>query len=81
MAHYKSNVRDIQFNLFEYNRTQDVMGSGTFEDMDEETARNVLLEVEKLAKGAFAESFEPGTGLRLLSMMVTSRCRRVFAPR
>ena len=60
MAHYKSNLRDIQFNLFEYNRTQDVMGSGAFEDMDEETARNVLLEVEKLAKGAFAESFEPG---------------------
>ncbi|MGB5367127.1 MAG: acyl-CoA dehydrogenase family protein, partial [Polyangiales bacterium] len=60
MAHYKSNLRDIQFNLFEYNRTQDVMGGGEFEDMDEETARNVLLEVEKLAKGAFAESFEPG---------------------
>ncbi|NNE18160.1 MAG: acyl-CoA dehydrogenase N-terminal domain-containing protein [Myxococcales bacterium] len=43
MVHYKSNLRDIQFNLFEYSRTQDVMGRGAFEDMDEETARNVLV--------------------------------------
>ncbi|NNE17326.1 MAG: acyl-CoA dehydrogenase, partial [Myxococcales bacterium] len=46
---------------------------GAFEDMDEETARNVLLEVEKLAKGPFAESFEPGdrTPLALLDGDVT----------
>ncbi len=60
MGHYKSNLRDLEFNLFEYHRTQDVMGKGPFGEMDEETARGILREVEKLATTVLAESFEEG---------------------
>jgi len=35
MSHYESNLRDLELNLFEYNRTQDRMGSGPFAEMDE----------------------------------------------
>ena len=58
MGHYKTNLRDIQFNLFEAYRTQDYMGDGPFEQMDEDTARHILSEVERLALNEFAESFE-----------------------
>ena len=60
MSHYKSNLRDLEFNLFEYNRTQQFMGHGPFTQMDEASAREILREVEKLASGAIAESFEEG---------------------
>ena len=30
MGHYKSNLRDIEFNLFEVLRRQDVLGAGPF---------------------------------------------------
>ena len=39
MTHYKSNVRDIEFNLFEVFGADRRMGNGPFADMDVETAR------------------------------------------
>jgi alkylation response protein AidB-like acyl-CoA dehydrogenase len=57
MGHYKSNLRDIEFNLFEVLRRQDLLGSGPFADLDEETARGILDEVNRLATGPIAESF------------------------
>src|SRR5450432_4218823 len=57
MGHYKSNLRDIEFNLFEFLRRQDVLGTGPFEDVDPDTARGILGEVERLASGPIAESF------------------------
>lgn len=60
MTHFKSNLRDIQFNLFEYGKLQGVLGQGRFADMDEDTARSVIAEVDKLARGVIADSFEPG---------------------
>jgi len=57
MGHYKSNLRDIEFNLFELLRRQDLLGSGPFADLDEETARGILDEVNRLAIGPIAESF------------------------
>ena len=57
MGHYKSNLRDIEFNLFELLRRQDLLGSGPFADLDEETARGILDEVNRLATGPIAESF------------------------
>src|SRR6202000_3295217 len=57
MSHYKSNLRDIEFNLFEVLRRQDVMGAGPYEEFDEETARGILDEVNRLAVGPLAESF------------------------
>ncbi len=57
MGHYKSNVRDIEFNLFEVFGTGQVLGTGPFSDLDEDTARGMLREVAKLAEGPLAESF------------------------
>ncbi|MFD0853997.1 acyl-CoA dehydrogenase family protein, partial [Actinomadura adrarensis] len=58
MGHYKSNLRDVEFNLFEVFRRQDVLGSGPFADLDEDTARSILEEVVRLSEGPIAESFE-----------------------
>jgi alkylation response protein AidB-like acyl-CoA dehydrogenase len=57
MGHYKSNLRDIEFNLFEVLGRQDVLGSERFPEIDEETARGILDEVNRLAIGPIAESF------------------------
>ncbi|MFO0695140.1 MAG: acyl-CoA dehydrogenase [Polyangiales bacterium] len=65
MSHYKSNLRDLQFNLFEYNRTQQYFGRAPFTQMDEDTARSILSEVEKLAVNQIAESFEDGDRIPL----------------
>ena len=32
--HYKTNLRDIEFNLFEAYRTHDYLGDAPFEHMD-----------------------------------------------
>jgi alkylation response protein AidB-like acyl-CoA dehydrogenase len=60
MGHYKSNVRDIEFNLFEVFGTDKVLGTGPFAELDQETARGILHEVAKLAEGPLAESFADG---------------------
>ncbi|MFC6239713.1 acyl-CoA dehydrogenase [Longivirga aurantiaca] len=57
MSHYKSNLRDIEFNLFEVFGAQDRLGHGPFADLDVETARHTLVEVERLATGPLAASF------------------------
>jgi hypothetical protein len=57
MSHYKSNLRDIEFNLFELFSRQDVLGTGPFAEVDEETARDMLGEVNRLALGPVADSF------------------------
>ncbi|HEV2889403.1 MAG TPA: acyl-CoA dehydrogenase [Frankiaceae bacterium] len=60
MGHYKSNLRDIEFNLYEVLGTNERLGVGPYADMDMDTARNVLREVERLATEDFAASFEEG---------------------
>ena len=57
MGHYKSNVRDIEFNLFEVLRRQDLLGREPYPEVDEETARGILDEVNRLATGPIAASF------------------------
>ncbi|UOX87384.1 acyl-CoA dehydrogenase [Amycolatopsis sp. FBCC-B4732] len=57
MGHYKSNVRDLEFNLFEVLGVQERLGKGVLAESDEETARGVLAELNKLATGPLAESF------------------------
>jgi alkylation response protein AidB-like acyl-CoA dehydrogenase len=57
MGHYKSNLRDIEFNLFEVLGRDKLYGTGPFEEMDTETARNVLAELTRLAENELAESF------------------------
>ncbi|HUC25064.1 MAG TPA: acyl-CoA dehydrogenase [Streptosporangiaceae bacterium] len=57
MGHFKSNLRDIEFNLFEVLKRQDLLGSAPFGEVDEETARGILDEVKRLAEGPIAASF------------------------
>ncbi|GAB3308401.1 acyl-CoA dehydrogenase [Epidermidibacterium keratini] len=58
MAHYKSNLRDIEFNLFEVLNTQDRLGSGVFEELDLETAKDFLANThERATSEAFCASF------------------------
>jgi len=57
MSHYKSNLRDIEFNLFEVLRRQDLLGQAPYSELDEETVRGILAELAKMATGPLAESF------------------------
>ncbi len=57
MSHYTANLRDLEFNLFEFLDTKDRFGTGPFAQMDTETARGVLAEVRRLAEGPIAASF------------------------
>ena len=56
MGHYKANLRDIEFTLFEVLDRQSVLGQGPYADLDEETARGILSEVERLATHELADS-------------------------
>jgi hypothetical protein len=58
MGHFKSNVRDIEFNLFEVFGTDKTLETAPFADLDEDTARGMIAEVAKLAEGPLAASFE-----------------------
>ena len=56
MSHYKANLRDIEFNLFEVFGAGDRLGTGPF-TVDAETARDALGEIERLSTGPLAESY------------------------
>ncbi len=57
MSHYKSNLRDIEFNLFEVFGAGDLMGRGAFEEMDADTARHMLHQADDLATGILSDTF------------------------
>jgi alkylation response protein AidB-like acyl-CoA dehydrogenase len=57
MSHYKSNLRDVEFNLFEYLKVGDWYGKAPFDAFDEDTARDALREVERLSTEDLAASF------------------------
>ncbi|NUR15901.1 MAG: acyl-CoA dehydrogenase [Dermatophilaceae bacterium] len=56
MGHYKSNVRDLEFNLFEVFNRQDVLGQGIYADVDVDAAKDILREVSRLAENELADS-------------------------
>jgi alkylation response protein AidB-like acyl-CoA dehydrogenase len=58
VSHYKSNLRDIEFNLCEVLGRDEVLGEGPFAEVDGETARSILVEVERLAREDLAASYE-----------------------
>jgi alkylation response protein AidB-like acyl-CoA dehydrogenase len=72
MGHYKSNLRDLEFNLFEVFNRQEILGTGPYAEVDQGTAREILHEVGRLAENELAESlldsdrnppvFDPATG-------------------
>jgi alkylation response protein AidB-like acyl-CoA dehydrogenase len=57
MGHYKSNVRDLEFNLFEVLDLEKALATGEFGDLDSESVRQMLDEAARQAEGPLAESF------------------------
>ena len=57
MGHYKSNVRDLQFNLFEVLDIGTVLASGAYGELDETLVNDILDQVRQLAEGPYADSF------------------------
>ena len=51
MSHYKSNVRDLTFNLFEVLGRDEFLGHGPFSEVDADVAREILGEVARLCSG------------------------------
>ncbi len=60
LGHYKSNLRDIEFNLFEMLGRPDLLGREPYPDLDEQTVRDILAEMDRLAVGPLADSFAEG---------------------
>ena len=64
MSHYKSNLRDLEFNLFEVfggdGDDHPVLGQGPYAEVDADTARSVLAEVDRLAREDLAASYASG---------------------
>lgn len=57
MGHYKSNVRDLEFNLFEVLGLDKPLSEGVWGDLDADTVKDMLSEVARLAEGPLGEAF------------------------
>ena len=64
MSHYKSNLRDLEFNLFEVFRGDGpqhaIFDQGPYAKLDVETARSILHEVDRVAREELAPSYSSG---------------------
>lgn len=62
-GHYKSNVRDVLFNLLEWSPTRDRFGVGLYEDFDEQTVRDIINEVAAFAEGRWPTASRHSTAM------------------
>jgi alkylation response protein AidB-like acyl-CoA dehydrogenase len=60
MSHYKSNLRDLEFNLFEVFGADRLLGGPAYPDLDVDSARSILAEVDRLAREDLAASYVEG---------------------
>ena len=60
MGHYKSNVRDQVFTLFEVLGLDKAFGVGDFSALDTDTVQEMLVEMARLCEGPVADSFVEG---------------------
>jgi alkylation response protein AidB-like acyl-CoA dehydrogenase len=64
MGHYRSNLRDLEFNLFEVfgggDGAHPALGVGPYSELDVETAHILLAEVDRLAREDLAASYVDG---------------------
>jgi len=60
VSHYKSNVRDQVFNLFEVLGLDKALGQGEYSEFDADTVREMLTESARLAEGPIAASYVEG---------------------
>jgi hypothetical protein len=57
MGHYRSNRRDIEFNLFEVFDRGSLLGTAPYDELDVDTAREMLAEVARLCEDDLGASF------------------------
>ncbi|MGW6422388.1 acyl-CoA dehydrogenase [Nocardia sp. NPDC055053] len=57
MTHYKSNIRDLTFNLFEVLGLGELLDAGTFGDLDTDSVLDMLEELRRVAEGPLGASF------------------------
>ncbi len=57
MTHYKSNLRDLEFNLFEVFGADRAFSQAPYTELDVDTARSFLAEVDRLAREDLAASY------------------------
>ena len=60
MTHFKSSLRDQLFNLFEVFGADQFLGTEPYPEVDADTARSMLAEVERMAREELAASFTAG---------------------
>jgi hypothetical protein len=60
MSHYRSNLRDLEFNLFEVFGAGRSFGQEPYADFDADTARDILAEADRLAREDLAASYVDG---------------------
>ena len=60
MGHYISNLRDIEFCLFDLFERESILGKSIYSDLDRETAMGLLEEIKRLAENDLAASFVDG---------------------
>ena len=60
MSHYKANLRDIEFCLFDLLGRDKVMGQSLYSEVDRDTAMGMLEEVKRLCENDLAASFVEG---------------------
>ncbi|QZY47021.1 acyl-CoA dehydrogenase [Mycolicibacterium austroafricanum] len=60
MTHYRPNVRDQEFTLFEVLGIERAFEAGTFNHLDADTARDMLHQIARLCEGPVADSFIDG---------------------
>ena len=60
MTHFKSSLRDQLFNLFEVFGADQFLGTEPYPEVDADTARSMLAEVERMAREELAASFAAG---------------------
>jgi alkylation response protein AidB-like acyl-CoA dehydrogenase len=60
MSHYKANLRDIEFCLFDLLGRDKVMGTAPYGEVDRDTSMGMLEEVKRLCENDLAASFVEG---------------------
>lgn len=60
MTHFRHNLRDLEFNLFEVFGADKTLDNPAFSDLDEATAREILAELARLSEEELAASYVEG---------------------
>jgi hypothetical protein len=60
MTHYRANLKDIEFCLFDLLGRESILGTSIYSDLDRETAMGMLEEVKRLTENDLAASFVEG---------------------